>query len=321
MSPEPPSMEVVIARREQIAEGIVSLDLAPIDGGALPDRKAGAHIDVYVTPKLIRQYSICNDPSEHGLYRLGILLEPKSRGGSAEIHRSFIAGHRVKIGMPRNNFRIVETARHSVLLGGGIGITPLLAMAYDLKTKGMGFDLHYCTRAPARTAFLAELTRGALAPHVTFHYDDGPDAQRFSVAGSVPTFRNDTHVYLCGPAGFMASVKAELSRLGWSEDNVNSEHFSALVESSGTSFRVVASRSGATFDVPQGKTIASVLVEHGIEIPMSCEQGVCGTCLTKVIEGIPDHRDMYQSEKEKASNQQMTPCCSRAHSSVIVLDI
>ncbi|HEY0297495.1 MAG TPA: ferredoxin reductase, partial [Bordetella sp.] len=159
-------MEMVIAARRMEAEDIVSLDLVAPAGGSLPPFEAGAHVDVQVTPAITRQYSLSNDPAETRRYRLAVLAEPDSRGGSAGVHAGLPTGSRVTIGMPRNLFRLDESAGRSILLAGGIGITPLLAMAYRLRTLGRDFELHYCVRGESRIAFRAELAAGPLARHV-----------------------------------------------------------------------------------------------------------------------------------------------------------
>jgi vanillate O-demethylase ferredoxin subunit len=313
-------LNVAISRRETLADGIIGLDLVALDGAPLPTFDAGAHVDVYVSPSVVRQYSICNDPTERTHYRLGILREISSRGGSAEIHRTFVEGRQIKIGPPRNNFRIVDGARQVILLAGGIGITPLLSMALHLKRRGTPFHLYYCTRTRSRTAFLSELG-GELATHTTVHFDDGQDTQRFSPEKIAVGPNPDTHAYVCGPQGFMDWIIGELKRLEWTQSNIHVEYFTATTDKSGGTVEVIAVRSRKSFVVPAGKTIAEVLIANGIEVPMSCEQGVCGTCLTKVLNGIPDHRDIYQTAAEKATNQYMTPCCSRALSHTIELDI
>ncbi|MEW6436360.1 MAG: PDR/VanB family oxidoreductase [Pseudomonadota bacterium] len=320
MSDPSPALDAVISRREALADGIIGLELESADGTPLPPFEAGAHIDVHVKPGLIRQYSICNDPAEHTSYRLGVLQATNSRGGSIEIHRSFTEGRRIKIGFPRNNFRLAKDRGRSVLLGGGIGITPLLSMALRLKRHGERFHLHYCTRARSHTAFLAEL-EAELASHASVHFDDGPATQRFLARKIAFTPEEDTHAYVCGPQGFMDWVIGEMKQLGWPDGNIHTEHFNAAVDSGGASFQVIAARSGTIVEVPPGKTIAEALAARGIDIPLSCEQGVCGTCLTKVLNGIPDHRDFFQTDAEKATNRWMTPCCSRALTPTIELDI
>jgi ferredoxin-NADP reductase len=315
------TIEVVILRRRQEAEGVLSLELGSPDGAQLPEFEPGAHVDVHVAPGIVRQYSLCGDPARHDRYRLGVLLEPASRGGSAAVHSGFPEGGRIRIGTPRNQFRLIEDAARSVLVGGGIGITPLLAMAHRLRTRGAAFDLHYCTRSRARTAFLDELAEAELRGHVHLHHDDGPAEQRFDPASVLAPSGPGAHLYVCGPAGFMTWVTGAARAQGWTDGQIHLEHFGAEVSAAGAAFEVVARRSGVTLTVPEGRSIADMLLEVGIDVPLSCEQGVCGTCLTPVISGVPDHRDLYQTDEEKAANMQITPCCSRALSARLVLDI
>lgn len=313
-------IDVTIVQREEQAGGIISLDLAA-DGGQLPSFRAGAHVDVHIGTSLIRQYSLCNDPIERHRYRLGILLAPNSRGGSLEIHRSFAVGTAIRIGQPRNNFALVEAAQRSILVAGGIGITPLLSMAYRLQNLGTDFELHYCTRSSSRTAFSDEISKTRFTSRVIMHYDDAPGSQRFTVGTSLPAPSHDTHLYTCGPTGFMDYVTDGALRQGWPADHIHIEHFTRSAAAGGEAFVVNAVRSGVTCEVPPGKSIAAALLDHGVDVLLSCEQGLCGICLTTVLEGIPDHRDTFQTEEEKAANTQLAICCSRAKSSVLVLDI
>jgi ferredoxin-NADP reductase len=312
-------IEVRILRRTETAEGIIALDLEAPEGVLLPAFEAGAHVDVHVGPGLVRQYSLANDPAETKRYRLGILLEPEGRGGSAEIHKSFAEGRTIRIGVPRNNFKLVDGATKSILLAGGIGVTPLLAMAYRLQAQGADFELHYCTRTRGRTAFMEDIAAASFAGRASIHHDDGPVEQRFDPA-TLPAPVPGVHLYVCGPGGFMEWIIGAAQARGYADDHVHKEYFSADVDVSGDSFVVEARRSGKTVTVAADRSIADALADVGIDLPLSCEQGVCGTCLTDVIEGEPDHRDMYQTDQEKASNKQITPCCSRAKSAKLVLD-
>jgi ferredoxin-NADP reductase len=315
------SLRVVIVSRKVEADGIISLELKSTSDVALPSFDAGSHVDVFVTRDIVRQYSLSNDPAEHDRYRLAILLEPNSRGGSSEIRRSFIENQIVQISTPRNNFPLVEGAGKSILIGGGIGITPLLAMAYRLASLGKDFELHYCTRTRNRTAFADEIAHSKFSSRVTFHYDDGPAEQLFSVDACLSHPDPDTHVYICGPQGFMDHVVGGTRTHGWMPDHVHLEYFSAEVSAEGESFTVVAARSGKSVEVPSGTTIAAALQSIGIDVLLSCQEGVCGTCLTNVLEGTPDHRDLVQSDEEKQENRQITVCCSRAKSKTLILDI
>jgi vanillate O-demethylase ferredoxin subunit len=314
------TLRVTIASRTQEAEDIVSFELRPLNGEALPAFEAGAHVDVHVTPEIVRQYSISNDPRDTSRYRLAVLAEPNSRGGSVAVHSGFAAGMTVTIGAPRNLFRLDETAERSILLAGGIGITPLLAMAYRLAAMGKDFELHYCVRSPERIAFRHELAAGPLAERTHIHTDDGPDEQRFVLSRTLARPPAGAHLYVCGPKGFIDFVTEGAERLGWPANCVHIERFSADVDTAGEAFTLVTS-SGLTVEIPADKTIVEVLREHGVEVPTLCEQGVCGTCLTAVLEGIPDHRDFIQSDDEKATNAQITLCCSRSKTPRLVVDI
>jgi vanillate O-demethylase ferredoxin subunit len=230
-------------------------------------------------------------------------------------------GARVRISPPRNNFRLVETARNSILIAGGIGITPLLGMAWRLAELNLNFHLHYCTRSLARTAFRPLLRQYPSAGRHTLHLDDETSNGRFDVLRVLADPHMDTHVYVCGPGGFMTYVTDVAERVGWSAENVHLEHFAPRAEPGGSEFRVRAAKSAIEVTVSAGRTIAQVLIENGVDVPLSCESGVCGTCLTRVLEGIPEHCDLFQTDDEKRSNRQMTLCCSRAVTPLLVLDI
>jgi vanillate O-demethylase ferredoxin subunit len=312
-------IDVRIAKREDQAERIISLEL--VADGELPAFEAGAHVDVEIAAGLLRQYSIANDPNERHRYLLGVLRETNSRGGSERIHSQFRPGARVRIAPPRNNFRLQEDAAHSVLLAGGIGVTPLLSMAHRLQRLGRSFALHYCARSRSSAAFLSEIAASAFAEKVVLHFDDGPAAQAFDVNAIFRSKGKETHFYVCGPTGFMTYVTANAEGLGVSAGNMHLEHFSADPDITGDRFVVVAARSGLEVEIGPSQTIAEVLAAHNIPVLLSCQEGVCGTCLTPVLDGVPDHRDLYLNDAEKAAGNQMTICCSRAMTRRIVLDI
>ncbi len=316
-----PALNVVVVQKSLEAESIVSLELAAPDGAALPPFAAGAHVDVEVHPDLVRQYSLWNDPVEQDRYRIAVLLEPQSRGGSRAVHQDLREGQLLRIGFPRNNFQLAERARRSVLFAGGIGITPLLAMAYQLHRWGSDFTLHYCARTRARAAFAERLTRAPFANSVRMYFDDGPAEQGFSLERHMPEPEADVHLYICGPAGFLAAVRERAALLGWQAAQIHSEAFTQQVSLEGEGFLVRAAASGITVEVGADQSIAQALTDAGVDVLTSCEQGVCGTCLTRVLEGVPDHRDAYLTDEEKAANASITICCSRARSRILVLDI
>lgn len=314
-----PWLNVTIARRDAAATDIVSLELHSADGSLLPEYDAGAHLDVYVQSGLIRQYSLTGDPADRTKYRLGILLDPNSRGGSAAIHARFKQGAQIRVGRPRNNFPLEAAATHTILFAGGIGITPMLSMAYALEAAGASWEMHYCGRTPDRLAFRDELARFGAKVHL--HVDSGPKDQQLDINAVLSGAAPDRHLYVCGPNGFMDFIVQSAEEHGWSKDTVHLERFGAEVNTDGAPFTVVAKKSGKTFEVRPGETIANKLEENGIVVQVSCQSGVCGTCLTKVLEGMPDHRDLVQTDLEKASNAQITVCCSRSKTKTLVLDV
>jgi len=308
----------VVARRA-VAQDIVALDLEAADGTPLPPSEPGAHVDLHLPGALLRQYSLCNPPGALGRWRLGVLLDPNSRGGSAAVHAGLAVGQIIEIGRPRNHFPLRLDAAHTVLFAGGIGITPILAMAHALQAAGRSFELHYCGRSAARLAFLDELQ--SFGDRVQVHLDDGPEAQRLHIDQVLAAPAADRHLYVCGPNGFMDFVTHAAQRLGWADDTVHLERFGAEVNTDGAPFTVVAARSNVTFEVQPGERIADQLIAHGIDVRMSCQSGVCGTCVTRVIDGMPDHRDHVQTATEKAANRTITVCCSRSKTRRLVLDI
>ena len=313
------TLTVRIAARHVAAQDIVAIEFESADGSALPPFEPGAHVDVRLTESLLRQYSLSNDAESGDRYRIGVLLDPKSRGGSDAVHASFHVGEVVEIGRPRNNFPLRMDAAYSVLLAGGIGITPILSMVHALHAAGRSFELHYCGRSAARLAFLDELQR--FGGHMRVHVDDGPASQRLDIDAVLATPAVGRHLYVCGPNGFMDFVTHAARRLGWNDEAVHLERFGAEVNTDGAPFTVVAARSKVSVEVLPGERIADKLIEHGIDVRMSCQSGVCGTCITRVLEGMPDHRDHVQTVSEKASNRTITVCCSRSKTRRLVLDI
>ncbi len=315
------TLTVVVQRRQEQGNGVLVLDLASADGRALPAFEAGAHVDVHLADGLVRQYSLAGSPAERGTYRLGILRDPASRGGSEAAHTQLHEGTTLRIGLPRNHFPLAMDARHTVLLGGGIGVTPMIAMAWALFGAGKDFELHYCGRSRGATAFIDELAASPFADRVHLHFDDEAPEQRLDLATVLGGPKAGTHVYTCGPSGFMEWVIDETKRLGVPEAQIHKEYFQATTDTAGAAFEVVAKKSGKTVQVADGQSIVDALATVGIKVTVSCEQGVCGTCLCTVLEGEPDHRDVFLTDDEKADNDQILLCCSRARSPKLVLDI
>ncbi|MBN3791183.1 PDR/VanB family oxidoreductase [Burkholderia sp. Ac-20353] len=319
-------MKLTLTRKLPAATDICVFELASADGAALPPFTAGAHIDVHVGG-FVRQYSLCNSPSEAGVYRLGVLREPASRGGSLAMH-ACEPGATLDVSAPRNHFPLDPRAAHSVLLAGGIGITPLLSMAAYLIETGQSFELHYCAREPARAAFLDRLDTPGLKARTRLWFDDDRAVRRIDFTQVLANPEPRTHLYVCGPGGFIGAALAAAAQAGWSAANVHREYFGAAGADAPASavdgdraFQVSLAQSGRIIDVPAGTTIVEALRGCGIDVPVSCEQGVCGTCVTRVLSGTPDHRDVYLTDDERAANDQILPCCSRAVTPVLVLDI
>jgi len=318
-----PTLSVRVARKTPEAQGICRFELVAADGQALPAFTAGAHVDVHLPGGLVRQYSLSNDPRETQRYVLGVLRDAASRGGSQAMHESVNEGDTLQISTPKNHFPLAADARQHLLFAGGIGITPILSMAQHLGAAGASFTLHYCTRSAPSTAFLGELAASAFAPHVSHHFDDGTPAQKLDLAAALGTPRDGVHLYVCGPKGFMDWVLATARQGGWPEAQLHYEFFAgeAVNLADAGSFDVKIASTGQVIQIPKDKTVVQALSLCGIEIQTSCEQGVCGTCLTRVLEGQPEHKDMYLTEEEQALNDQFTPCCSRSRSPVLVLDL
>lgn len=295
-------------------------ELVDPEGLDLPGFTAGSHVDVTLPDGTIRQYSLCNPPSERQRYVLGVLQDANGRGGSRQFHHRVGVGDLLQVSVPRNHFPLDESAGRHLLIAGGIGVTPLLAMASRLQSIQADFVLHYCTRDLSSTAFRDRLSTGELAGHVRFHHDGGLPAQGLDVAGLLATVEPETHVYCCGPAGLMAAVKAASAH--WPASRIHFEHFNppaTVTTTEAGSFEVEIASTGAVFAVPPDRSILSVLLGEGLSVASSCEGGVCGTCVTRYVSGEPDHRDFVLSDVEQRN--QIMICVSRARSPRIVLDL
>jgi ferredoxin-NADP reductase/uncharacterized iron-regulated membrane protein len=310
------------------AEGVCSFELVHPRGRKLPPWTPGAHIDVHIAPGLLRQYSLCGDPRDRSRYLIAVQRSNPSRGGSSAMH-ALHEGERVQFGLPRNNFPLADGAVHTVLLAGGIGITPLIAMAEALATAGASFELHYCARSAEQAAFLGRLGVPQLQDHVHFHFSSG--SQRVDMDKLLSAPGAGTRLYICGSGGFTDAALAAAVRQGWPADAVSTERFApaqgpaAEGDATGTAqdraFDLVIASSGRVVHVPAECSALDALLAAGITIPSSCRQGLCGTCISGVLEGEPDHRDHCLSAAARAANDCFTPCCSRARGEKLVLDL
>lgn len=312
--------DVVVKNRHVEGGNIAVMEFESATSATLPKVEAGAHIDVHLPNGMVRQYSLCQNPNDEGKFRLGILRDPDSRGGSVSAFDEIKDGMQIQVSEPKNLFPLLK-AKHSVLIGGGIGITPLITMAYQLASEGTSFELHYCGASPENCAFVDEIKNGELAKYTTFHFKSEGASHRAFFESAIKDIDLESHIYTCGPVGFMDWVINLATTHDFPEQQIHKEYFQVETDTSGDSFEVVAERSGKIIMVEAGETILQALAKEGIEIEMSCEQGVCGTCMCDVIEGEPDHRDVYFTDEEKASNEQILVCCSRSKTPRLVLDI
>jgi ferredoxin-NADP reductase len=320
----------VTARREEAA-GVISLELRAVDGRPLGTFTAGAHIDVHLPVRnaqgrvLVRQYSLCNDPTEQDRYVIGVGRDPNSRGGSLWLQDQLQVGDLLRISAPRNNFPLDESAAYSVLVAGGIGITPLLAMGRRLSALGRPWTLYYCARTPERAAFLEELW--ALPARVVPVFDGLPGREPLDLKKVVAEAPTDAHLYCCGPASLMEAF--ERAAAGRPRQQVHVEWFKprgpaadapALAQGE-QPFDITLARGGITLHVPAGKSILDVLIEAGVPVQHSCCDGVCGTCETRVIDGVPEHRDAVLLGEAANSSDRMMVCVSRSAGPHLTLDL
>lgn len=316
------TLYVRVASTTMIAEGIVSLELRSATGDMLPPFTAGAHVDLHLGNGLIRSYSLVNRQDERHRYVIAVNLDRSSRGGSAFIHDCLKQGVGLTIGVPRNNFPLAEEAARSLLIAGGIGITPLWCMIQRLIVLKRNWMLYYGARTRKCAAFVDELD--ALRIHngaeVSLNFDDESGGRLLDMDELLANTPPGTHLYCCGPLAMLESFERAISI--WPQSQVHTEYFSAKAprgEAGG--FTLVLARSGLTFEVPAGKTILRTLIEHGIDVPYSCQEGICGTCETRVLEGVPEHRDLVLSQEAREGNQTIMICCSGSRSERLVLDL
>jgi ferredoxin-NADP reductase len=298
------------------APGVVSLELTAPDGSPLPPFEPGAHVDLRLPDGTPRQYSLCGDPNDLSHYRLGIRAVS---GGlsSSYVHHKLRPGDIVTVSAPRNNFPLVEAKRY-IFVAGGIGITPFIPMMRQASAKGRSWALLYCNRRNEDAPFLAEIKK--FGGEISLH---SPEAgTRLDVAQRLSNVEQDAVIYCCGPERLMIAV--EEATTAWPEGSVHFEWFAPRTrpaDDMSDAFEVVCERSGVTLTVPSQGSVLEVLGANGIEVPRSCKQGICGTCEVRVISGAVDHRDSILSSAERATNQSMMACVSRAKSARLVLDI
>lgn len=313
----PRELRLTVGRRTTVALGVVEFELRPVDGGELPSWCPGAHIDVVTETGIVRQYSLCGDPGDRTVYRIAVLRQADGRGGSAWLHDRLHEGDRILAGSPRNHFPL-ETGPGYVFLAGGIGITPLLAMVRRVAADGADWTLHYGGRTRASMAYVDDLQAIDASRVRLFPFDECGLIDLDSALGDVD---REAYVYCCGPEPLIDAVEAVCARRGM---RPRTERFSPKdVDSSLTDspFTVRIASTGADLTVPADRSIVDVLIEAGVDVLTSCEEGTCGTCETGVLDGRPDHRDSVLTEEEQAAGDRILPCVSRSRTPQLVLDL
>jgi vanillate O-demethylase ferredoxin subunit len=303
------------------AEDVRSFEFTSLDGAPLPSFAPGAHIDILLPENMERSYSLLNPRDGHARYRIAVQRSASSRGGSAYLVDQVRVGDVLQIVPPSNSFGLDEDAPLSILIGGGIGVTPLWSMIERLEQIGRPWRLHYACRTRTRAAFLAELAQleDASPGRVFVVFDQEPGQSLLPVASIVAAAPAASHLYCCGPPGMLTAF--EQATAGFGGERVHSEYFTSDQKPAAGGFEVVLDRSGEKFWVPENRTILETLLARGHQVPHSCMSGVCGTCETPVLSGIPDHRDHVLSAREKASNRKMMICCSGSLEGRLVLDL
>ncbi len=294
-----PVIQVEVASAEVVADGVTKYTLKPLNGGALPEWTAGAHIDVVVAPEYLRQYSLCGDPSDRSSYQIGVLREDEGQGGSKLLHRIFTEGRKIFISKPINHFPLEPNATHALLMGGGIGVTPMIAMAHELHGRGAPFALHYSASSRRTAGFLKEIADAPWADRAVLHIsDEGSRAALDAVLGG---YEPGTQVYICGPNAYMQAVLEAAERQGFPEEACHTEYFTvpSAPDYENHPFTLRLAKSGRELSVPADKTAADVLNENGFPVNVKCSDGLCGVCRCGLVGGAVEHRDHVLSKSQR----------------------
>jgi vanillate O-demethylase ferredoxin subunit len=319
------TLDVRVKQIRYEGKGINSYELTSPSGKQLPPFDAGAHIDIHLKSGIIRQYSLCNSSAERDRYVIAVLKDENGRGGSRAVHEGLSAGDVVTISKPRNHFALTADAQKVILIAGGIGVTPLKAMAHELEGRGVDFELHYCARSPEAAAFGSELDGMRCAGKLHYHFDDGEASNQLDLKKLLAEPTAGTHVYYCGPGGFMAACAHAASH--WPRGTVHFEHFKApgqpkraLVnaeESAGC--EVTIASTSQVIQLKPEQSLSDALNEAGVEVATSCCAGLCATCKVRYLEGEVEHNDFILSDEERL--EYLTTCVSRPTSKTLVLDL
>lgn len=320
--PEGQTMEVLVRSMRLEAHDIVSFELEHPSAALLPAVQAGAHIDVHLHGGLVRSYSLAGDPANRHRWILGVLREAKGRGGSKALHDRIRVGDLLKVGPARNAFALNHDARHSILIAGGIGITPIKAMAHELNSRSASFELHYCAKSRQHAAFIDELAALVPTGRLHLHLDGGDPTKGLNTDALLKHQGDGCHVYFCGPAGLMDACSKASAH--WQQGTVHCEHFKAPKRGNESAdldgaFELHLARTGSTITVQPDQSIVRAIELAGHRIATSCLSGLCGACKVDYLDGEVDHRDYILSDEEK--NHCLTTCVSRAKGKSLTLDL
>jgi ferredoxin-NADP reductase len=318
-----PTLQALVYALRYEAKGIISVELRPASpDGSFPAFEAGSHIDLHLGNGLVRSYSLVNPVTDRQRYVVGVLNDRSSRGGSRYVHEQLRVGMTVPISVPRNNFRLTESAEHSVLVAGGIGVTPIFCMLGRLVALGKQVDFIYCARSRHEAAFIADIEAFACERvRLYWHFDEeqaGPPDLKALLSAHSP----DAHLYCCGPTPMLDAFERACGALGFT--HVHIERFAAVQDpapASQDSYSVDLRRSGKTVQVPAGTSLLDALLEAGIKPEFSCREGICGACETRVLSGEVEHHDSILTKEEHAANKSMMICVSRGGRGPLVLDV
>jgi len=313
---------LVVANKAIEAHNMVSFELVDPDGMELPAFSPGSHVDVTIPSGQIRQYSLYNSPSERHRYRIGVWKDANSRGGSKALHETVNVGDTLQVSLPRNRFRVPRNTKRAILLARGIGVTPILSIADYLKSQRIPFELHYVFALMSPNSFRATIEGTNFSEDTKYYLEDAEQNQRLDAAGVLAEQPEDTHLFICGADWWLDPIIKTAAQKGWAEERIHVERFTAKQAAPllDKVFDVKIASTGAVFKIPGDKTIAGFLEEKGIKIPTSCEQGLCGTCKVKVLDGEADHRDKRLSPEQRAEGFFLA-CVSRAKGDMLVLDL
>ncbi|RQR85353.1 oxidoreductase [Burkholderia sp. Bp9012] len=316
------TIPVRVAAKTRETDDVVRLELEATNAFALPTFDAGAHINITIRPGLARAYSLCNAPGDGDRYMIAVQRARTSRGGSATLCEQTEVGDTILISEPLNTVRLVD-AKRTLLFAYGIGIAPVLSMVATLARRDTSFEIHYCARSVRHAPFLPFLRAAAYAQSVRTYFGNDGDGPWFDATSALGMPDGDKHAYACGPAHFTAHVVQAAAAAGWNVSHVHPEHFSQdnTERLRNREFDVKIASTGHVYRVPADLSVCAALARHDVRIPTSCGDGVCGTCTTKILEGTVEHRDFYLTSRERAMNALFTPCCSRAVTDLLVLDL